>query len=111
VLVALTFRLRNAGEKSMWIHNIQGKLESSSGESAGDAVSSVDFDRYYQAFPTLKENAQAALAPEDKLQPGQEIKRTVMVSFPVPLETFNQRKRVSVVIQPYDQPVPVTLSK
>jgi hypothetical protein len=34
-----------------------------------------------------------------------------MVSFPVNLDAFNQRKSVSVVIQPYDQPVPVTLSK
>jgi hypothetical protein len=59
----------------------------------------------------LKANALAALAPEDKLQPGQEIKRTVMVSFPVPLQSFNQRRSVSVVIQPYDQPLPVVLTK
>jgi hypothetical protein len=45
------------------------------------------------------------------LQPGQEIKRTVMVSFPVPLQSFNQRRSVSVVIQPYDQPLPVVLTK
>jgi hypothetical protein len=95
----------------MWIHDIQGKLVGTSGESSGEAVSAVDFDRYYQAFPGLKQNAQPALAPEDKLQPGQEVRRTVMVSFPVNLDAFNQRKSVSVVIQPYDQPVPVTLSK
>lgn len=111
VLVALTFTLRNSGKKSMWIHDIQGKLVSSSGESSGDAVSVADFDRYYQAFPALKQNPQPALAPEDKLQPGQEVNRTIMVSFPVNLDAFNQRKSVSVVIQPYDQPVPVTLSK
>ena len=111
VLVALTFTLRNSGKKSMWIHDIQGKLVSTGGESSGDAVSAVDFDRYYQAFPALKQNPQPALAPEEKLQPGQEVQRTVMVSFPVNLDAFNQRKSVSVVIQPYDQPVPVTLSK
>jgi hypothetical protein len=111
VLVALTFTLRNSGEKSLWVHNIEGKLLTSSGESTGDAVSSMDFDRYYQAFPALKENTQAPLAPEDKLQPGQELKRTVMVGFPVTLDVFNQRRSVSVVVQPYDQPVPVVLSK
>jgi hypothetical protein len=111
VLVALTFTLRNSGKKSMWIHDIQGKLVSTAGESSGDAVSAVDFERYYQAFPGLKQNPQPALAPEDKLQPGQEVKRTVMVSFPVNLDAFNQRKSVSVVIQPYDQPVPITVSK
>ena len=111
VLVALTFTLRNSGQKPLWVHNIEGKVVTSSGESSGDAVSAVDFDRYYQAFPALKANAQTALAPEDKLQPGQELKRTIMVSFPVALDAFNQRRSVSVVVQPYDQPVPVVLTK
>ncbi len=110
-LVALTFTLRNSGEKSLWVHDIKGKLTTSSGELTTEAVSAVDFDRYYQAFPALKTNAQPALAPEDKLQPGQETKRTVIVSFPVTLDAFNQRRSVSVAIQPYDQPVPVTLTK
>jgi hypothetical protein len=110
-LVALTFTLHNSGEKSLWVHDIKGKLVTSTGELASEAVSAVDFDRYYQAFPALKANVQPALAPEDKLQPGQEIKRTVIVSFPVTLDAFNQRRSVSVAIQPYDQPVPVTLTK
>ncbi len=93
------------------MHDIQGKLATSSGELSSNAVSAVDFDRYFQAFPALKENALPALVPEDKLQPGQELKRTVIVSFPVTLENFNQRRSVSVVIQPYDQPVPVILTK
>lgn len=111
VLVALTFTLRNSGEKPLWVHNIEGKLVSSSGESSGEAVSAIDFDRYFQAFPALKVNAQPALAPEDKLQAGQEVERTVMVSFPVTLDVFNQRRSVSVIVQPYDQPVAVVLTK
>jgi hypothetical protein len=111
VLVALTFTLHNSGEKPLWVHGIQGKLVTAGGELNSDAVSAVDFDRYYQGFPALKAGALSALSPEDKLQPGQELKRTVMVSFPVMLDAFNQRRSVSVVIQPYDQPVPVTLTK
>jgi|ERR1022692_4318446 hypothetical protein len=110
-LVALTFTLRNTGEKSLWVHGIQGKVVTSSGELSSDAVSAVDFDRYYHAFPALKADVQPALAPEDKLRPSQELKRTVIVSFPVTLDAFNQRRSVSVVIQPYDQPVPVVLTK
>jgi hypothetical protein len=109
--VALTFTLRSSGEKPIWVHSIQAKLITSSGDQTSDAVSAVDFERYYQAFPALKANAQPALSPEDKLQPGQEIKRTVLVSFPVTLDEFNQRKSVSLIIQPYDQPVPVVLTK
>ncbi len=110
-MVALTFTLRNSGEKSLWVHSIQGKVVTSAGEQSNDAVSAVDFNRYYQAFPELKTNAQPALAPEDKLQPGQEIKRTVIVSFPVALADFKDRRSVSVVIHPYDQPVPIVLTK
>src|SRR5271167_4872175 len=37
-LVALTFTLRNSGEKSLWVHDIQGKLLTSSGELTSEAV-------------------------------------------------------------------------
>lgn len=111
VLVALTFTLENSGKKALWVHDIQGKVVTSSGESSGDAVSAIDFARYYQAFPALKAYTEPPLAPEDKLQPGQQIKRTVMVSFPINLDAFNQKKSVSVVIQPYDQPLPIVLSR
>ncbi|MFZ0319808.1 MAG: hypothetical protein WAL56_11840 [Candidatus Sulfotelmatobacter sp.] len=110
-LVALTFTLRSSADKSLWVQSIRARLATSSGDQVSDAVSAVDFDRYYQAFPDLKANAQPALAPEDKLQPGQELKRTVLVSFPVPLDEFNQRKSISLIIQPYDQPMPVVLTK
>jgi len=110
-LVALTFTLRSSAEKSLWVHSIRARLATSSGDQVSDAVSAVDFERYYQAFPDLKTNAQPALAPEDKLQPGHELKRTVLVSFPVPLDEFNQRKSISLIIQPYDQPVSVVLTK
>jgi hypothetical protein len=111
VLAALTFTLRNSGQKALWVHDIQGKVVTANGELSGDAVSAIDFDRYYQAFPALKAGAQPALVPEDKLQPGQELKRTVIVSFPLALADFKDRRSVSVVIQPYDQPVPIVLTK
>lgn len=111
VLVALTFTLRNAPAKSLWVHDVKGKLRTPQGESTSDAVSAVDFERYFSAFPALKEGSQPALSPEDKLQPGQEVHRSIVVSFPVSLDQFTQRQSVAVVIQPYDQPVPIVLSK
>src|SRR5271154_614597 len=58
VLVALTFTLRNSGKKPLWVHGIQGKLVTASGELTGDAASAIDFDRYYHAFPVLKADTQ-----------------------------------------------------
>ena len=111
MLVALTVTLHNSGEKPLWIHTIQGKLKTSSDEYSDDAASAVDFDRYFQAFPALKQGAQSALMPETKILPGNEAHGTVIVSFPVTKDVFDKRQSVSVVVQPYDQPLPVTLTK
>jgi hypothetical protein len=110
-MVALTFTLHNTSDKTLYVHTLQGSLNSAGGDSTADAVSAVDFDRYFQAFPALKSGAQPALPPETKIQPGESVTRSIIVAFPVALDVFNQRKSVSVVIWPYDQTVPVTLTK
>src|SRR5579859_974087 len=110
-MVALTFTLRNTSDKMLYVHNIQAIAKTPTGDSTGDAVSAVDFDRYFQAFPTLKEGAQPALSPEAKIPAGDTVKGTVIVAFSMPLNTFNQRKSISVLIWPYSQTVPVTLTK
>jgi hypothetical protein len=111
VLVAITVTLHNSGEKPLWIHTIKGKLKTASQEYSDDAASAVDFDRYFQAFPALKQNAQAALMPETKILPGNDARGTVIVSFPVNQQDFDKRQSVRVVIQPYDQPLPIVLTK
>jgi hypothetical protein len=109
-MVAMTYTLKN-GQKPLYVHDIQGTLKTSAGESTAEAVSAVDFDRYFQAFPPLKEGAQPALIPETKLQPGDSVTRTAIVVFPVSLDAFNKRQSVSVAIQPYDETVPIVMSK
>jgi hypothetical protein len=110
-MVAMTFALTNTGEKILYVRSIEGKLTSASGEATANALSAVDFERYFTAFPPLRTGAQPALTPETKLQPGEQVLRTALVVFPVTLDVFNQRKSLSVVIQPYDQQVPVVLTK
>ena len=110
-MVALTFTLLNTSDKILYVHSVQSSMKSTSGDSTADAVSAVDFDRYFQAFPALKAGAQPALPPETKIQPGEAVIRTVIVAFPVTLDAFNQRHSVSVIVWPYDQTVPVTLTK
>jgi hypothetical protein len=110
-MAALTFTLTNTSDKILYVHSLHGRIRTSSGETSADAVSGVDFDRYFQAFPTLRSGTQPPLTPETKLQPGDTVVRTIIVAFPVTLDAFNQRQSVSAVIQPYDQQVPVVLSK
>src|SRR5258708_3667506 len=110
-MVALTFTIRNTSDKILYVHNIQSTIKSPSGDSTVDAVSAVDFDRYFQAFPALKIGTQPALPPETKIQPGETVARTIIVAFPVTLHVFNKRQSTSVVLWPYDQTVPVTMTK
>jgi hypothetical protein len=102
-MVSLNVTLQNGGEKPLWINAIKATIKTDSGEFSDDAASPVDFSRYYQAFPALKEHAIAPLAVESKIAPGAELKGTILVDFPVTQDQFNKRKELMVTIQPYDQ--------
>lgn len=110
-MVALTFTLHNPGEKVIYVRSLESKIVSPAGESTAEAVSAVDFNRYFQAFPALKVGAQPALPPETEIKPGETVQRTIIVAFPVTLDVFNQRKSTSAVIWLYNETVPVTLTK
>ena len=110
-MVALTFTVNNTSDKILYVHSLQSSMKAAGADSTAEAVSAVDFDRYFQAFPALKTGAQPPLPPETKIQPGEAVSRTIIVAFPVTLEAFNQRQSVSVIVWPYDQTVPVTLTK
>jgi len=110
-MVALTFNLHNTSDKILYVHSLQSSIKAPTGDATADAVSAVDFDRYFQAFPDLKHGAEPALMPETKIQPDETVIRTIIVNFPMTLDKFNQRQSISVIVWPYDQTVPVILTK
>ena len=75
-------------------HRCKARIKAPSGDSTADAVSAVDFDRYFQAFPALKIGAQPAPLEKPKSNPANSSLRTVMVVFPVTLDVFNQRQSI-----------------
>jgi hypothetical protein len=110
ILAAITFALRNTTDKPLWVHTLKAQLVTADGKTYDDeAASVVDLDRYFQAFPPLKESSEPPLSPETKMPAGTEKKGTIIVSFPISKEMFDQRKSLSVSIQPYDQPLPIIL--
>lgn len=110
-MVALTFTVNNTSSKAFYVRTIGGSVTTATGDEKADAVSVVDFDRYFQAFPTLKNGAQQPMPPESEVPSGSSVTRTIIVGFPITLDAFNQRKSVSVIIWPYNETVPVVLSK
>ena len=111
VMTAVNITLRNTGEKPLWIHDIKATLKTDTQEFTDESASAVDFSRYFQAFPTLGQAALAPITPETKIPVGGTAQGTVIFSFPVNQDGFDKRKSLSVSIQPYDQPLPVVLSK
>lgn len=110
ILAAITFTLRNTADHSLWVRSLKAQLTGADGQSYEDeAASAVDLDRYYQIFPPLKESSEPPLSPETKLLPETETRATIVVSFPLAKEAFEQRKSLIVTIQPYDQRLPITL--
>jgi hypothetical protein len=110
ILAAITMTLRNTAARPLWIKTLKAQLTTSDSKTFDDdAASAVDLDRYYQAFPALKESSEPPLSPETKLLAGAEQRGTIIVSFKVTKEAFDQRKSLSVTIQPYDQVLPVVL--
>jgi hypothetical protein len=110
VMVALNVSLQNRSAKTYWIKTIKVSVETPKGHFDDDAASAVDFDRYFQAFPALKEHALSPLVAETKIVPGASFSGTVVVSFPITADDFTNRKSLSLTIQPYDA-IPLVLTK
>ena len=110
ILAALTLTLRNAAARPLWIKSLKAELTTADGKTLDDeAASAVDLDRYYTAFPALKESSEAPLSTETKLAAGAVQKGSIVVGFKTTKETFDQRKSLTVTIQPYDQVMPIVL--
>jgi hypothetical protein len=109
-LAAITLTLHSTTTKPLWVKSLKAQITTADGSTLDDdAASAVDMDRYFQAFPALKESAEPPLPPETKLLAGTQQKGTIIVGFKVTREAFDQRKGLTVTIQPYDQVLPVVL--
>ncbi len=106
--VGLTFK--NVEKKPIFIRTIRVKVKTADGELTDEMASSADFERYFQAFPPLKEHAGKPLPRELRLQPNESVSGTVIVAFPTTAEKFNQRQSLSADLDLYDQK-PVTLTE
>jgi hypothetical protein len=110
VMVAINVSLQNNSEKPSWIHTIQATLDTGSEKLTDDASPATDAQRYFQAFPDLKQHALNFLTAETRLDPGSKVAGTIAVSFNVKPEAFAARKSLTVTVTPYDE-LPVVITK
>jgi hypothetical protein len=110
VMVAVNVSLQNNEEKQTWIKAIQVTADAGGDKHTDDAAPAVDAKNYLETLPELKQHALQILTPEKRINPGERIAGTIVVSFPVTAEVFAARKSLTVTITPYDE-VPIILTK
>ncbi len=102
-MVLIQVTVTNVGDKALYIKSISANLKTDQGDQSDDAASPSDYDRYFAAYPDLRQHATQPLTVETKIMPGAEQKGSVLVSFPVTEQQFGARKDLNVTIVPYDQ--------
>lgn len=111
VLTTIKVTINNVGGKPLWIKNLRAQLTTADGKQfKDDAANAADFDRYFQGYPDLRERSLQPVKVETKLGPGEKTRGSVIVSFPVTLDTFKRRQSLQVIVEPYDRPA-VTIGK
>jgi hypothetical protein len=110
VMVAINVSLQNNEDKPSWIHAIQAAADIGGKTLTDEAAPAVDAQRYFQAFPDLKQHALNILTTETRLNPGSKVAGTIVVSFPITGDAFAARKSLTVTITPYDE-LPVVITK
>ncbi len=116
VLVAVQVHISNTSDKPLWIKSSSVTLETDKGKWTDDAASGSDFNRYFQAYPELKQFNAPPLAAESKVPAGAQLDGQVLVGFPPPPEPnattpppsfskadFEKRKGLTVNVELYDR--------
>jgi len=113
-LVAINAEVKNVSKEALTIHEIHVELTppaSAQDQSVlrDEAASAVDYDRYFQAYPSLAQSRMEPLRRETKIQPGETVQGMMIVGFPVNQQTFDQRKSLKILITLYDHSVPAKI--
>ena len=111
VMAAINISVSNRSNKPFQIRSIEVQIDTGSATLKDNAASASDLDRYFQAFPTLKQHALPPLARENTIAAQTDAQGTIVVAFPVTQAAFDGRKSLKVTIQSYDRGVPVVLTK
>jgi len=111
VMVAMNVTIANRSKGTLKIHDVKAELDTGGSQYTDEPAAAVDFARYFQALPDLKQHALQPFNIEQQIAPGEESKSTIIVSFPVTADAFKNRKSLTVSIYPYGDTVPLVLSK
>ncbi len=102
VVVAVQLGIKNATDRPMYINDIEAKLATDQKEYSDEAAPAGDYERLFQAYPTLKQNAIPPFKSETKMAPGEKQDGMAIFSFPVTKDVWDKRKSFKVTVNIYD---------
>ncbi len=92
VLVFTHVRLHNQSKQPIFLHQILTNINTASGVDSSYAASTVDYERVFQAYPTLDQWHAAAISPSTTINPGQTVEGTFVSSFRMPKADWEAQK-------------------
>ncbi len=102
VLATIKVTINNVGGKPLWIRDLKAELVTADGKKFSDvAANAVDFDRYFRGYPDLRDHSIQPLKVETKIDPGEQVRGSIIAAFPVTLDMFNARQSLSAIVIPY----------
>ena len=110
VMAAINVHFGNSSQYLIKVHAIKATVQTSKGEFSDEGANASDYQRYYQAFPDLKQNAKTPLMQDARIAPGANGIGTIIVSFPITKDVFDSRQSLTVTVEPYDV-LPIVLKK
>lgn len=92
VLATVQLTLKNATKKPLPLREINITVRTDKGEFSDNFAPIADFDRYFSAFPDLKAHSIEGISHELVIPVGAQVSGSVIVSFPVTKEDFDNRR-------------------
>lgn len=103
VLASVQISVKNISKKPLFLKNVRVTVRTSKGEFHDDFAPVSDFERYFQAYPDLRQHSTQGLARDTRIAPGEQASGTVIVAFPLSKDAFEARQATSATVSFYDQ--------
>jgi hypothetical protein len=103
VLATVQLTVNNIGKKPLFVKGVKVTVRTGQGEFSDNFAPVSDFERYFQAFPELRQHSTQPLASETRIAPGEQASGTVLVSFPLSKNAFDTRQAITATVSFYDQ--------
>jgi hypothetical protein len=110
-LATVQLSMTNVSKKPLFLKNVKITIRTDKGDFSDDFGSATDFERYFQAFPELRQHSITGLTRESRIAPGDRISGSVVVSFPVSKESFDNRQAITATVSYYDQTRPIVITR